>query len=138
MLKLFCWMTFWTKFKGSGNCETKLNIPYHMVWCPKGINWLMCTFLQWQIIFCKLISKWQRIYIATPRSSIQTMVGTPLIKLMLGIFKTVMCTNNVRCKKYDSWFDYASARESQVAESCKKIKKLCIPICESKWLPKWW
>ena len=85
----------------------------------------MCTFLQWQIIFCKLISKWQRIYIATPRSSIQTMVGTPLIKLMLGIFKTVMCTNNVRCKKYDSWFDYACAyaRESQVAESCKNKKK---------------
>ena len=47
---------------------------------------------------------------------------------MLGIFKTVMCTNNVRCKKYDSWFDYACAyaRESQVAESCKKKKKVSI------------
>ena len=58
---------------------------------------------------------------------------------MLGIFKTVMCTNNVRCKKYDSWFDYACAyaRESQVAESCKNKKSVhSIPICEFKWLPK--
>ena len=85
---MFCWFriskrlyNLWIKCIGSGHCETMLNIPHHMVWCPKGINWLMCTSLQWQIIFCKLISKWRRICIATPRSSIQIMVGTLLIKL---------------------------------------------------------